>query len=61
MRPKLTGQEIKHDEKLLKNWLNYGVLRKEFDKVLRDLKRKKSKGIEKIQAKLWKESEKNEQ
>ncbi|KAE9539605.1 hypothetical protein AGLY_004857 [Aphis glycines] len=58
--PKLTGQEIKHDEKVLKNWLNYGVLRKEFDKILRDLKRKKFTGIEKIQAKLWKESEKNE-
>lgn len=38
--------------------MNYDVLREEFDKALRDLKRKKSTGIDKIQAKLWKESDK---
>ncbi|KAF0761829.1 craniofacial development protein 2-like [Aphis craccivora] len=56
--PELTGQEMKHDERVLENWLNYGVLREEFDKALRDLKRKKYTGINKIQAKLRKESDK---
>lgn len=35
---------------------NYRVLREEFDKAHRDLKKKKSVGIDEIQAELWKES-----
>ncbi|KAL4082173.1 hypothetical protein QTP88_005266 [Uroleucon formosanum] len=53
--PELTGQEIEHEE-VMDNSSNYSVLREEFDKALRDLKKKKAAGIDEIQAELWKES-----
>lgn len=53
--PEPTEQEIEHEE-VLDNGLNYGELREEFDKALRDLKKKKAIGIDEIQADFWKES-----
>ncbi|KAL4084163.1 hypothetical protein QTP88_027996 [Uroleucon formosanum] len=52
--PELTGQEIEHEE-IMDNSSNYSVLREEFDKALKDLKKKKAAGIDEIQAELWKE------
>jgi len=54
--PEPTKQEMEHDEEVLENWINNGVLREEFYKALRDLKKKKAAEINKIQAELWKES-----
>jgi hypothetical protein len=53
--PELTEQEIEQEE-VMDNSSNYSVLKEEFDKALRDLKRKKAAGINEIQAELWKES-----
>jgi hypothetical protein len=51
----LVGQEIE-DEEVMDNSSNYSVLREEFDKTLKDLKKKKAAEIYEIQAELWKES-----
>jgi len=56
--PELIGQEIEHEE-VMDNSSNYSVLREEFDKALRDLKKKKAVGIDKIQAEHWKEYDEN--
>lgn len=40
-------------------YVEYPVIREEFDKALRDLKLKKAVGIDEIQTKLWKEAGKN--
>lgn len=48
-----------NDNEQDKEYLEYPVLREEFDKVLRDLKLKKAVGIDEIQAELWKEAGEN--
>ncbi|KAF0772941.1 craniofacial development protein 2-like [Aphis craccivora] len=51
--PELTGEKIENEE-VMDNSSNYSVLREEFNKALRDLKKKKAAGIDEIQAELWK-------
>jgi len=47
--------DIEQDEE----YVEYPVIREEFDKALRDLKLKKAVGIDEIQDELWKEAGKN--